>query len=288
MDRNVAVRNVLIYTLAANASVALAKIFYGYLTNSIAMASDGFHSIFDGASNVIGLIGIRIASHPPDRNHPYGHRKFETLFTLVIASMIFLTCYQVLKRVYGSFFEDYRIAVTPVSFIIMVATMAVNIVVMRYETRKGRELQSDFLTADAKHTKSDVFTSFSVIVGLILSKFGYTRADAVVGIIIALVIARIGYGILKSASDALVDTVCMDTYELESVVKGIEGVKGCHDIRTRGTTNSIFLDLHVLVDPELSIEKGHEIADRVEAAIKKRFSTVVDIVVHIEPEGKVK
>jgi cation diffusion facilitator family transporter len=286
MDRTGGVRRVLVLTLIANCSVAAAKVLYGYSTNSIAMSSDGFHSFFDGASNVIGLVGIWIASHPPDSRHPYGHRKYETLFTLAIASMIFLTCYQILRKAFLSFHQDHRTVVTSVSFIVMLFTMAVNVAVMTYETKKGRELKSDFLIADAKHTKSDILASISVLLGLTFAKLGYGFADAAVGMAISVLIARVGYGILKSASDILVDTVCIDTFAVEEAVKGIEGVKGCHDIRTRGTVHSAFLDLHILVDPELSTEKAHAIADRVESAIRERFPSVVDIVVHVEPEEK--
>ncbi len=286
MDRDRAVRNVLIYTLLANIAVAAAKILYGYFIHSIAMTSDGFHSFFDGVSNVVGLLGIWIASHPPDREHPYGHKKYETLFTMSIAFMIFLTCYQILKRVYESFSEDHWTIATPESFIVMLVTMAVNIGVMVYETRKGREFGSDFLIADAKHTKSDIMATIAVIVSLILTKMGYPRADPVIGVIIAVLIARVGYNILKSASQTLVDSVCIDTYDVERVVKSIKGVRGCHDIRTRGSAQSIFLDLHVLVDPRLSTGKAHEIADNVESAIKHNFPSVMDIVVHIEPAEK--
>lgn len=286
MDRTGGVRRVLVSTLIANCCVAAAKVFYGYNTNSIAMTSDGFHSFFDGASNVIGLVGIRIASRPPDRGHPYGHRKYETLFTLAIASMIFLTCYQILRKVFLSFHEDHRTVVTSVSFVVMLFTMAVNVAVMLYETKKGRELKSDFLIADAKHTRSDILASVSVLLGLTLVKLGYGLADAVIGIVIAVLIARVGYGILRTASDVLVDTSCIDTFAVEATVISTEGVRGCHDIRTRGTAHSAFLDLHILVDPEISIEKGHAIADRVESAIKERFPSVVDIVVHVEPEEK--
>ncbi|GAB4421525.1 MAG: cation diffusion facilitator family transporter [Thermodesulfovibrionales bacterium] len=286
MDRTDAVRSVLIYTLIANTAVAVAKMIYGYFSNSIAMVSDGFHSLFDGVSNVIGLVGVWIASHPPDRDHPYGHKKYETLFTIAIAIMIFLTCLQILKKVYESFLEDHRVAVTSFSFLVMAITMAVNVAVAVYETKKGKELKSDFLIADARHTKSDILASVAVIVGLIFSLFGYQRVDAVVGIIITILVARIGYGILKAASDILVDTVCIDTSAIGDVVNLVEGVKGCHDIRTRGTESSVFLDLHILVDPSISVEKSHEIADEVESKIKDRFPSVVDIVVHIEPEEK--
>ncbi len=277
-------RKVLIYTLILNLIVALSKVLYGYSTNSVAMMSDGFHSGFDGASNVIGLIGIWIASHPPDEKHPYGHRKYETLFTIIIAVMLFTTCLQILRKVYQSFYEDHITIVTQTSFAIMLMTMGVNVFVMLYEKSKGKKLGSEFLVADAMHTKSDILVSFAVIISLVFTKMGYHYADSVVGIIITFFIARIGYQIIKEASYILVDTICIDTSAVELVVNNIEGVKGCHDIRTRGSVNSIYLDLHALVDNDLSIEKAHGIADNIEEEIKKEFPSVVDIIVHIEPE----
>ncbi|MCX5719143.1 MAG: cation diffusion facilitator family transporter [Nitrospirae bacterium] len=277
------VRYVLILTLILNFGVALAKVLYGLFTNSIAITSDGFHSSFDGVSNIVGLIGIWIASHPPDEKHPYGHKKYETLFTILIAIMIFATCFQILRKVYLSFLEDHTTIVTETSFIIMFFTMGINVFVMLYESRKGKQLGSQFLVADALHTKSDIFVSIAVIISLIFTRIGYSRADVIVGIIITFFIARIGYKIIKEASDILVDTVCMDNSAIEFVVNSIEGVKGCHDIRTRGSVHSVYLDLHALVGRGLTTEKAHEIADRIETEIKKEFPSVVDIIVHIEP-----
>ena len=278
------VRKVLLVTLILNSVVALAKIFYGYVTNSLGMTSDGFHSLFDGVSNVIGLLGIWIASHPPDEDHPYGHKKYETVFTIIIAIMIFATCFQILRKVYFSFIEDHTPIVTGTSFFIMAVTMGVNVFVMRYEARRGKELGSDFLIADALHTKTDILASGAVITGLILVRFGINRADTVVGIIITFFIARIGYKILRDASSVLVDTVCIDTSAVEHVVNGIEGVRGCHSIRTRGQVKAVYLDLHVLVDRKLTTEESHRIADRVENKIKDEFPSVIDIIIHIEPE----
>jgi len=286
MERGRAVRNVLIYTLIANLSVALIKVLFGYLTRSISIMSDGFHSLFDGVSNIVGLVGVSIASHPPDKRHPYGHRKYETLFTLIIAAMIFITCYQILKNGYESLFNASKATVTTESFIIIFMTMSVNIIVMLYESRKGRELDSEFLIADARHTRSDIYVSLSVLLGLILFRAGFTKADAAVGIVIAFFIARMGYQIMKEASSILVDTVCLDTALIEKAIMEVDGVEGCHDIRTRGTIKSIFLDLHVCVRPELTLEEAHGIADRVEELIKERFPEVVDIVVHVEPSGQ--
>ena len=135
------------------------------------------------------------------------------------------------------------------------------------------------------HTKSDILASIGVIVSLIITKSGYHIADTIAGLVIAFLIARIGYEIIKRASDVLVDTICIDTSAIESVINSVEGVKGCHDIRTRGTEHSIYLDLHILVAPRMSIEKAHEVADSVEERIKGSFPAVTDIVVHVEPEG---
>jgi cation diffusion facilitator family transporter len=166
----------------------------------------------------------------------------------------------------------------------MLITMGVNVFVMLYEKSKGKKLGSEFLVADAMHTKSDILVSFAVIISLVFTKMGYHYADSIVGIIITFFIARIGYQIIKEASYILVDTICIDTSAVELVVNNIEGVKGCHDIRTRGLVNSIYLDLHALVDGNLSTENAHGIADTIEKELKKEFPSVVDIIVHIEPD----
>jgi cation diffusion facilitator family transporter len=284
-NTSIEVRKVLIITLVLNSFVAAAKVLYGHITSSVAMMSDGFHSFFDGISNVVGLFGTWIASHPPDENHPYGHGKYETLFTIIIAAMIFTSCFQILKKVYFFFIDGYKTNVTSISFAVILITMGVNIFVTLYESKKGKKLGSSFLTADAKHTKSDILASIAVLISLLFAQKGYYLADPIVGIIITFFIARIGYEILKDASDVLVDTVCIDTSAIKLVVNSIEGVKDCHNIRTRGSVNSTYLDLHVLVKRDLPTETAHEIADNIEQGIKKAFPSVVDIVVHIEPDS---
>ncbi|MBI5026479.1 MAG: cation transporter [Nitrospirae bacterium] len=293
------VRRVLFYTFFLNMAVAAAKVIYGYMTNSISMLSDGFHSFFDGTSNIIGIIGIWIASHPPDEKHPYGHKKYETIATIAVAFLIFIACFQVLRKAYFSFKMPAAIEVTSISFAVMAITLLVNLAVMTYETKKGRELTSDFLIADALHTRSDIFVSVAVIISLITAKFGYPLIDFIISlitakfgyplidsiaaIIIAFLIAKMGFNILKSASDVLADTVCIRTKEIEDVVMTIEGVKGCHRVRTRGREDEVRLDLHVLIDPKMQTDKAHDLAHAVEETIKNRFPHVVDVLVHIEP-----
>jgi cation diffusion facilitator family transporter len=286
MSRLKKVRTVLLYTLSLNVLVASAKITYGYAMGSISMRSDGFHSFFDGTSNVIGLVGIWVASQPPDEEHPYGHRKFETLSTIAIAVMIFATGTEILREVYLRLSIPQDIKVSVMSFIVMAVTLAVNIGVMIYETRKGRELKSDFLTADAMHTQSDIYISLSVVISLIAAKAGYPVVDIIAAFVITLFIVKMGFSILKSAANVLADAACINPDDIRKVVMNIQGVRDCHGIRTRGNRDFINLDLHVLVDPEEKIQDAHTIAHNVEDAVKKGFRSVVDVVIHVEPYSK--
>ena len=283
MSRLKQVRQVLLYTLLLNIIVALAKAIYGYSIDSISMLSDGFHSFSDGASNIVGLAGIWIASHPPDENHPYGHRKFENLATIAIAILIFGAGLEILRETFHRIQSPSHINVTWMSFVIMAGTLAVNFGVMSYETRKGRELKSDFLIADALHTRSDIYISLSVIISLIAVKAGYPIVDVIAALIIVFFIAKMGFLILKSATSVLTDEACIDPDEIKEVAKSVTGVMDCHGIRTRGNETFVNIDLHVQVDPELKIADAHEVTHTVENTLKKRFPEVIDVVIHTEP-----
>ncbi len=283
MTRLKKVRKVLLYTLVLNIMVAAGKIFYGYSIDSISMLSDGFHSFFDGGSNVIGLFGIWIASQPPDKDHPYGHRKYETLSTIAIAVLIFAAGIEILREAFSRIQTTHTIEVTYASFVIMGITLMVNIWVMRYETRKGRELKSDFLVADAMHTRTDIYISMSVVISLIAARSGYTIVDVIAAFIITIFIAKTGYEILKSAAAVLTDTACINPEEIKDVILRVDGIKECHGIRTRGNDDFINIDLHIQVDPDQKIRDAHELAHTVEREIKAEYPSVVDVVIHIEP-----
>lgn len=283
MDRTSEIRRVLLITLLLNIFVSAVKVFYGYATNSISIFSDGFHSLFDGVSNVVGLIGIYIASNPPDEKHHYGHRKYETVFTIFVGLLMLLTCFEVLKRVYESLVGKHTTVVTETSFIVMLITMTINILVSRYEKQKGEKLDSEFLIADSRHTKSDIYVSIGVIVSLVFIKLGFPIADPITGVIVGIFIAKAGIDIIRESTETLVDRTQMDTSIIKEIACRVDGVMECHEIRTRGTKSHIFVDLHVLVDPSLSVEDAHQIAETVEKEIKSKISEVVDVVVHIEP-----
>lgn len=287
VDKNRQIRKVLLLTLGLNAGVAAAKIVYGYLIGSISMTADGFHSFFDGASNIIGLVGIWIASRPPDENHAYGHKKYETLSTIAISVMMFLTAIEILKRVFQNLSGAKGPEVEAGGFAVMIVTLFVNICVSRYERKKGIELGSDFLVADAMHTKSDIYTTLTVIASLVGARMGFPAVDPVAAVFITFMIARMGFEILRSASAILTDAVAFDHDLICRAALGVEGVVDCHAVRTRGRKDHVLVDLHVSVRRDMPIGAAHDVAHAVCDRLKKTFPELADVVVHIEPQGHV-
>ena len=279
------IKRLLIIILALNWGVAIAKMVIGLATRCQSMTADGFHSLSDGASNIIGLVGIALSSKPVDKDHPYGHRKYETFFSLGIAALLFLVAISLMHESIGRMRHPAIIEVSVLSFAVMVVTMGINMLVMKYEYSQGKKLRSDFLVADSMHTKADIFTSLSVIVALIGIRLGFQIIDPITTLVIAGFIAHAGIGIIKDASKVLCDTVViMDTAKIESIVMTVKGVRQCHKIRTRGRPDDIWIDLHVQVDPEMHIDHAHKICYEVEEVIKKNIPEASDVLVHIEPK----
>ncbi|MDR4493890.1 MAG: cation diffusion facilitator family transporter [Nitrospirales bacterium] len=285
MSRLSEVRKILWWVLMLNAFVAAAKWGYGVLTQSIGMQADGLHSFFDGASNVVGLIGLWLAAPPPDTQHPYGHKKFESLAAASIGGVLVLTCFYLLWKAYRSWTMDLHPQVTTISFVVMMVTMVVNIAVTRWERQKGTELKSDILTADSYHTASDVLTSLSVLAGLIAVQAGYPSVDSLVAVLIAGVIAWTAYMVFTDVLQSLTDAVRLDPQDILQIVMTIPGILDCHDIRTRGLAHHVFVDLSIHVDPAWSVEQAHSLASTVEERLIAHFEAVEDVIVHIEPEG---
>ncbi|MGB9710939.1 MAG: cation diffusion facilitator family transporter [Thermodesulfovibrio sp.] len=286
-DRKKQIRKVLLITLFLNLSVSLAKIIYGYLSNSVAIYSDGFHSLFDGISNIGGLIALYIASHPPDREHPYGHRKFETVFAIFIGVLMCITALEIVRNAYESIIESKKPLTDEKAFIILIGTLIVNIFVSVYERKKGKELKSEFLIADSAHTKVDIYITIGVIVSVVITTLTESNfVDPLAGLVVGVFVAREAILIIKESANILADRTALDGEKIISIVERCRDVEACRDVRTRGTPGQIFVDLKILVNPSISISEGHDIAERVEELIKKEFPDVVDVVVHVEPFEK--
>jgi cation diffusion facilitator family transporter len=285
MNRASEVRKVLIITLLLNIIVSLSKVLYGLAVESVAITSDGFHSMFDGISNIAGLIAVHIAANPPDEKHPYGHRKYETVFTIFIGVMMLFTCIEILKEAYTSFVGGNRPTLGITSFAVMLGTLAINIFVTTYEKRMGEKLQSEFLVADARHTRSDIYVTMGVLISLPFVLMGYSFVDPLVGIIVGIMVARVGLTIIRDSANSLADTRAVCPIAIQGVCRSVEGVVDCHKVRTRGAAGQIFVDLHIQVVPTMPIADAHAIAHRVETTIKSALPDVVDVVVHVEPHA---
>lgn len=281
------VRKILVFTLFLNLFVAVSKLLYGKNTQSLSMMADGYHSLFDGTSNIVGLVGIWLAYHPPDKNHPYGHKKYETIASLFISVFLFLACYGVLKDAFLRFKFHTVPEVTIYSFLVMLATMGVNIYVMMLERKRGNELKSEILIADSMHTGSDIFASVAVIISLGAVYFGVPIVDPIAAFIIAIIIGKTGYGILAEATKVLSDYSRISPSAIRKAALRVNGVNECHDIRTRGSATDVYVDLRLHVPPEMKIEEAHKLAHNVEERIKEEFSEVTEVFVHTEPEDSV-
>ena len=282
-----AIRRVLYITMGLNLVATLVKLAAGYSTGALSLIADGYDSLFDAAGNVIGLVGIYIAARPADQEHPYGHRKFETLTAVAISLLLFITTWELLQSAWERLNNPELIepTINVWSFVSLVVSIGVHISVVVYELRAGRRLKSDVLVADALHTKADIYISVSVIAGLIAVRLGYPIVDPLLALFIAVLIAKIGIDIIRESSETLLDGAPVPTSEIERIVMGVRDVRACHYIRSRGHEDAIYVDLHVKVAPEMSTARSHAIAHDVQHRLRTEISGIQDVVVHVEPES---
>ena len=277
------VSDVLFRVFLLNLVVATAKIALGLATGAVSVLSDGYHSLTDTASNVVGIIGVRIAGAPPDDDHPYGHRKFETMASLGIMVFLILVLREVLSAAWERLQGGGEPIINTLTFAVMGGTFAVNLGVVFYERRAARRLQSEVLLADSHHTTSDLMTSATVIVALIGVKLGYVWLDPVAALVVAVFIGYACWEIFESTTGILADRFVIAEEEIREVVKTVPEVIGTHHIRTRGSADFGFLDLHIWMDAEMSLDKAHSLSHVVKDRLMQRFPQIKDAIIHIEP-----
>jgi cation diffusion facilitator family transporter len=283
-DRYTDVSRTLTRVLYANLAVAFVKIVLGYATGAVSIVSDGFHSLTDSASNVVALVGVSVARRPPDRNHPYGHRKYETMASIGILIFLIIVMVEVLRTAIGRLLGGGAPPrVVPEGIGLMAVTLVVNLAVVSYEQRAGRRLRSEVLLADAKHTRSDVLTTGAVLGGLVGVWWGYPILDPMVALLVAGFIGHAGWTIAQDASRILADEIVIPEDEVRAVVQSIPRVIGCEKIRTRGSADYAFLDLHLWLYGTTTLQDAHATSHVVKDKLMARFSELADVVIHIEP-----
>ena len=256
---------------------------FGYATGAVSIISDGFHSLTDSASNVMGLAGLRAAHKPPDVDHPYGHRKYETLAAAGIFIFLLFVVIEVLRAAGTRLRGGPPAHVTIASFAVMIVTLGINLWVVRYESGRGRALNSELLLADALHTRSDVLTSCAVLVSLGAVWLGYPLLDPLGALVIAVFIARTGIEIGRETSRILSDRVVMDEDDIRRVVMSVPDVVGCHQIRSRGSLDHAFLDLHVWFRGNTTLFEAHRLSHVVKDRLMQKYPQIADAIIHIEP-----
>jgi cation diffusion facilitator family transporter len=279
------VRRVLWVTLVLNVAVSAGKVIVGHLSGSLAMVADGYHSLVDGSNNVIGLIVAAFAFRPPDPGHPYGHRKFETAATAVIGLALLTLAWEVLSGAISRTSKPVLPEIGLLNWAVMAVTIGVNLFVSGYEAREGRRLKSAFLVADATHTRADLYVSLGVVASFLAALAGQRWADPVVAVAIAAIIAWQAGQILLSAFNVLTDSAVIPAEMLEPLAAAVPGVLRVHDVRSRGRRDAVYVDLTVHLDGATSLHQAHGVADTIEAELERAYPEIVDVVVHLEPEG---
>jgi cation diffusion facilitator family transporter len=276
-------RQTLTVSFAANLTMALVKVIYGYFTGSLAMSADGFHSLLDAGGSIIGLVGVTLAARPPDESHPYGYERYESLSSLAIGGFMVLAIFEIINGAVNRLVFPQLPEVTLLSYTFVGISIVTSAAVFRWENRRARRFSSDLIKADAWHTLSDSFVSIAVLVSLIGSYLHIRFLDPVIALGVAAALAWAAFMVLQRATHVLSDAASIDLEEIIRAAKQIEGVKDCHAARARGPAGHAIVDLHVLVDGNLSVFASHAIAEAVNENIKKMLPGIVDVLVHIGP-----
>ena len=291
-DNRSQVRRVLWLTLLLNLFVMALKFSLGIATGSLSLQADALHSVTDSANNVLGLVTNRFSSPKPDREHPYGHQKFEAVGALGIAAFLGIACFEILKVAVEKIFfpgEGIAVRVSPAELWLLLVVLGINIFVAFYERNVGQKVNSPILIADAKHTMSDIWVTVIVIAGLVgiwqaenLNIPQLQWLDVVLAFPVALLVFQSGWEVISDNLPWLVDEMAIAPEAINEVVMQVPGVVNCHDIASRGILGrQVFIEMHLIVDTD-DLFMAHEITEKIEDSLEKRFGTV-RVLIHVEP-----
>jgi cation diffusion facilitator family transporter len=272
-----------VITLVANAGVAIGKITVGLMSRSLAMTADGIHSSVDATSNIVGLISNALSARPPDEEHPYGHRRFETVASLVIGGGLLLTAWEIMKSSINNLINREAPQITRLNFIVMLVTIGVNLMVTFYERRAGKRLRSEFLLADAAHTQSDVFVSLAVLVSLVATRAGLRWVDPLAALVVVGLILRVAWRVFSGAFNILVDRAALDSEAVREIVEAVPGVQSVRRVRSRGPEDDVYLDLEIEVAGPTTTDRADAILSEIRRRVRAQFDGVSDVQVVFRP-----
>jgi cation diffusion facilitator family transporter len=275
---------VLARVLVLNLIVVAIKVMIGVRTGALSVLGAALESSLDLFNNIIGMILVSVAARAPDETHPYGHAKFETLGALAIVTFLSISCFELLREGISHLRQAQSPApASTLELVLIGLTLAINAVIVVYERRRGRELSSSFLVADAAHTHSDVYVTLLAITSLGLTRVGLGALDPVLAVLVALIIAWNGYQILRETVPILVDERGLDSADVRRLVERIPRIAEVRSVRSRaGASGVVFAEVTVGVAGSTSVADAHAIADEVETRIAEALGAS-EVVVHVEP-----
>ena len=277
------VRQVLLITLLLNLLVMVLKVCVGVWTGSLSLLADALHSVTDSANNILGLVTNHLASPEPDREHPYGHQKYEAIGALGVAAFLGIACFEILKGAFERLLAGAApITLTPPALWIMLLVLGINILVAFYERRVGIRLGSKLLIADAHHTMSDIWITIVVIGGLIGIWRGLAWLDIVMALPVAILVLHSGWVVLSANLPWLVDEMAIAPEAIHREVMQVSGVLNSHRIASRGLLGrQVFIDMHLIVEPK-DVVSAHDITEVVEQQLEQSFGPI-RVTIHVEP-----
>jgi cation diffusion facilitator family transporter len=279
-----AIQRTLATILVANVVVVGVKIAVAVRTGALSVLGATVESALDAMNNGIAMLLVGLAAAGPDEDHPYGHDKFETLGALAIVGFLSISCFELIRNAITQLVHrQLPDAATPLELALLGSTAFVNVFVVWYERRRGRELGSALLLADAAHTGGDIVVTVLAFVALLLTRAGYGFIDPWLALVVAGVIAYSGYQILRATVPILVDQRGVDAAEIRRVVAAISGIRGVPNVRSRtSASGTLFAEVTITCDGTLSVAAAHELADAAERAIRDALGAA-DVTVHVEP-----
>lgn len=283
-DHRREIRRVLVITLVLNVVVMVLKVIVGVITGSLSLLADALHSVTDSANNVLGLVTSQLSSPHPDREHPYGHQKFEAVGALGIAAFLGIACFEILQGAIARLFHEsdpLRISASELWLLLIV--LGLNIFVAFYERAVGQRISSPILLADARHTMSDIWVTITVLAGLIGVWIWQVQwLDVLLAFPVALLVFWSGWEVLRDNLPWLVDEMAIAPEAIHHQVMAVPGVLNCHSIASRGLLGrQVFIEMHLIVDTN-DVETAHQITEAVEEKLDKEYGPARTLI-HVEP-----
>ena len=281
------VRRITWIGLFVNVLLSAVKFLVGYLGSSQAVIADAVHSLSDSATDVAVIFGVKFWSAPPDDNHPYGHRRIESLVTTAIGLALVTVALGIVFKALLSVRETHILQSGWIAIIGPTISIILKETLFRWTIKVGRRVKSSAVIANAWHHRSDAFSSVPALIAVGASVINpqWAFVDHVGALVVSLFILKVAWDIIRPSLVELTDGGATDSdrEEIAKIASGVNGVEEVHAIRTRKIGPSIYVDLHVLVDPEMSVWRGHDISEEVKRVLIETGPDILDVVVHLEP-----